>query len=125
MNHKRAYYNRIKRRIPVGGKRRRELLLNIKAEIDEYAASVPSATLSDYYDRFGKPEEIAVSFVSEMPYNEIDARLRGGRRALRIACITAAVISVAAAISLAVSIHYIKAVNDDFHNGYIIMESGE
>lgn len=125
MNHAKSYYSQVKRRIPVSGKRRRELLSNIRAEIEEYASLTPSATVQDYYERFGKPDEIAVSFVSEMPYNEIDARLRSGRRALRIACITAAVISVVAAVSLAVSIHYIRAANDDFHNGYIIMESGE
>lgn len=125
MNHAKSYYSQVKRRIPVNGKRRRELLQSIKAEIEEYASSAPSATVCDYYERFGKPDEIAVSFVSEMPYSEIDARLRGGRRALRIACITAAVISTVAAVSLAISIHYIKAANDDFHNGYIIMESEE
>lgn len=57
-----------------------------------------------------------------MTYKEINDKLNNGRKALRVACITAAVISIVAVISLAVAIKGMIDANEDFHNGYVIEE---
>lgn len=101
------------------------LLGSLRADIECFAAQCPGASQQDYCARFGTPEDIAMIFLAEMPHAEIDSRLRSGKRALRIACATAAALAVIAAASLLITIHCIKEANDDFHNGYIIKEKAE
>lgn len=69
------YFRQVKRRLPVGGIHRKEFLANIKKSIEVYAAENPDTTLSNYYERFGTPDEIAVAFLSEMPYGEINSKM--------------------------------------------------
>ena len=77
MNCADAYFKQIKKRIPVSGAKKKEYLCGIREEIDEYCAWHPEATLADYCARFGTPDEIAVSFLSEMTYSEIKYSLQG------------------------------------------------
>lgn len=58
------YFRQVKRHIPIGGLRKKEFLCNLQESLAAYAAKNPSALLSDYYAHFGKPEDIAVSFLS-------------------------------------------------------------
>ena len=120
MNCADAYFKQIKKRIPVNGAKKKEYLCGIREEIDEYCAWHPEATLADYCARFGTPDEIAVSFLSEMTYREINDKLNNGRKALRVACMTAAVISIVAAIAISLVIGHMIDENNDFRNGYIV-----
>lgn len=109
------YFRQVKRRLPVGGIHRKEFLANIKKSIEVYAAENPDTTLSNYYERFGTPNEIAVAFLSEMPYGEINSKMQRGRMAFAVAvCI--AVVSV---IALSVTISYVITHNVNSHYGYI------
>ena len=64
------YFRQVKRHIPIGGLRKKEFLCNLQESLAAYAAKNPSALLSDYYAHFGKPEDIAVSFLSEKQNNQ-------------------------------------------------------
>lgn len=81
MKQSERYFRQVKRHIPIGGLRKKEFLCNLQESLAAYAAKNPSALLSDYYAHFGKPEDIAVSFLSEMPYAEINSRMRKGHKA--------------------------------------------
>lgn len=109
------YFRQVKRRLPVGGIHRKEFLANIKKSIEVYAAENPDTMLSNYYERFGTPDEIAVAFLSEMTYGEINSKMQRGRMAFAVAvCI--AVVSV---IALSVTISYVIKHNVNSHYGYI------
>ena len=104
------YFRQVKRRLPVGGIHRKEFLANIKKSIEVYAAENPDTMLSNYYERFGTPDEIAVAFLSEMPYGEINSKMQRGRMAFAVA------VSV---IALSVTISYVITHNVNSHYGYI------
>lgn len=55
-----------------------------------------------------------------MTYREINDKLNNGRKALRVACMTAAVISIVAAIAISLVIGHMIDENNDFRNGYIV-----
>lgn len=109
------YFRQIKRRLPVGGIHRKEFLANIRKSIEVYAAENPDTMLSDYYERFGTPDEIAVAFLSEMPCGEINSKMQRGRMAF----VVAVCIAVVSVIALSVTISYIIKHNANSHYGYI------
>lgn len=94
----------------------KEFLCNLQESLAAYAAKNPSALLSDYYAHFGKPEDIAVSFLSEMPYAEINSRMRKGHKAfVMVICI-----ALVAVILLFSTIARMIVENRSSHNGYFI-----
>ena len=110
MKQSERYFRQVKRHIPIGGLRKKEFLCNLQESLAAYAAKNPSALLSDYYAHFGKPEDIAVSFLSEMPYAEINSRMRKGHKAF----------VMVAVILLFSTIARMIVENRSSHNGYFI-----
>lgn len=116
MKQSERYFRQVKRHIPIGGLRKKEFLCNLQESLAAYAAKNPSALLSDYYAHFRKPEDIAVSFLSEMPYAEINSRMRKGHKAfVMVICI-----ALVAVILLFSTIARMIVENRSSHNGYFI-----
>ena len=111
MKQSERYFRQVKRHIPIGGLRKKEFLCNLQESLAAYAAKNPSALLSDYYAHFGKPEDIAVSFLSE-----INSRMRKGHKAfVMVICI-----ALVAVILLFSTIARMIVENRSSHNGYFI-----
>lgn len=116
MKQKARYFRQVRRHIPIGGMHKKEFLTNIEKAIEVYAAENPEAALSDFYKRFGTPDEIAGAFLSEMSYGEINNRMQRWRRAfVMVICI-----ALVAVVALFVAIAHMLVENRSSHNGYFV-----
>lgn len=115
------YFRQVKKHIPIGGTRRKEFLANMQDSLVAYSARNPDADLADYYEQFGRPDDIAISFLSEMPYAEINRKIRIGRKVLIIMmCIT-----LVTAIALSLTVAYMVTENQNSHDGYVVEDEPE
>ena len=85
------YCCRVSKRIPIGGKRKREFIDSLKQDVAAYLRNSPNADAGNVSERFGEPADIALSFLSEMSYEEVADRFRKGKTVLFITCLTALV----------------------------------
>lgn len=116
MKQSERYFRQVKRHIPIGGLHKKEFLCDLQESLAAYAAKNPAALLSDYYAHFGKPEDIAVSFLSEMSYAEINRRMRKGHKAfVMVSCI-----ALVAVVALFLTIAHMIIENRSSHNGYFV-----
>lgn len=84
------YYRNIYKCLPVNRKQKQQILDQIHQSLDGYLAENPSADMSQIMQHFGKPEEIASSYVENMTTPEILKKFRIRRTVLAIACAVAA-----------------------------------
>lgn len=113
----RAYCGAVRKKLPIRGPRRTAFLKSLRQDADEYLRTHPWATSEELADRFGAPEDIAVTFVSEMSYDEINERFRAGNRVIRIALIVAG----AALALLALGIFWMILRNSLDMTGYMVV----
>lgn len=88
-----AYCRQVAKKLPFGGAQKRAYLLALRHDALGYLSTHPWAEPRELAEVFGSPEQIAVAFVSEMSYEEINARFRARNRVL-------ALVSAAVVISL-------------------------
>ncbi len=112
-----AYCRQVGKKLPIGGGRKKAYLQNLRTDVTAYLSTHPWAEQAELRSVFGEPEQIAVSFVSEMPYEEINAKFRARNRALRL--VSAAV--VLALLMLVGMIVYLILRNKQDMEGYFVV----
>lgn len=112
-----AYCRAVAKKLPIGGSRKKAYLQNLRTDVDAYLSNHPWAEPRELRSVFGEPEQIAVSFVSEMSYEEINAKFRARNRALRL--VSAAV--VLALLMLVGMIVYLILRNKQDMEGYFVV----
>lgn len=96
MNHKlesqlKKYYRNIKREIPNDYSGKKDIIDNIRQNIEDFLAEQPEATFADVLSQFGNASEIAASFIDDMSTEEIAALLKKDRRKRRCSWIVCAI----------------------------------
>lgn len=84
MNHKlesqlKKYYRNIKREIPNDYSGKKDIIDNIRQNIEDFLAEQPEATFADVLSQFGNASEIVASFIDDMSTEEIAALLKKDR----------------------------------------------
>lgn len=87
----RRYLRQIRSMLPCGGKRRRELMDNVRSGVTRYLEEHPDATAEQVMAYFGAPEAIAASYVESAGTAEI---LRSVRIRRKITAMVAVVLLV-------------------------------
>ena len=88
------YYSDIRLWLPCPGKGKREILRQIKANVQDFLLSNPAATMAEVEQRFGAADVIASAYIENMDRTVLLKKLRIRRTIKRI------VLAVAAAIIL-------------------------
>lgn len=118
MQEAKQYLRKLRTHIPVQKKRKQEFLNRIHEDVYAYAIEHPAAKYNDYCDRFGKPEEVAISFISEMPYPELYRKLHRGQQLF----VTTVILAVVVLLVLYSTIAFMIIHNSDQETGYVIEE---
>ena len=79
-----AYCRKVAKKLPFSGERKRAYLENLRNDVLGYLSSHPWANADELAEQFGTPEAIAVAFVSEMSYAEINERFRARNRVVHL-----------------------------------------
>lgn len=79
-----AYCRKVAKKLPFSGERKRAYLENLRNDVLGYLSSLPWANADELAEQFGTPEAIAVAFVSEMSYAEINERFRARNRVVHL-----------------------------------------
>lgn len=85
----RQFLREIRKNIPGGGKRKGQILRQVKASVLEYLAEVPSATYGDLLTRFGTPAQIAETYLEELDVPDLRKQLTIRKRILLIVSLVA------------------------------------
>ena len=88
------YYSDIRLWLPCPGKEKREILRQIKANVQDYLSTKPDATMADVQQHFGTADIIASAYIDNMDRTALLKKLRIRRTIKRI------VLAVAAAMIL-------------------------
>lgn len=85
----RQFLREIRKNIPGGGKRKGQILRQVKASILEYLAEVPSASYGDLVTRFGTPAQIAETYLEELDVPDLRKQLTIRKKILVIVSLVA------------------------------------
>ena len=85
----RQFLREIRKNIPGGGKRKGQILRQVKASVLEYLAEVPSASYGDLLTRFGTPAQIAETYLEELDVPDLRKQLTIRKRILLIVSLVA------------------------------------
>ena len=111
------YLREVRSWLPCSRKLKREILEEINNTITQYLSENPGAAYTDFTARFGTPQQIAASYVSEMEIGELLRDLRIKRRIIGIVAATVAVlIFLWAGLVVASYVDHTKDVN-----GYLVI----
>ena len=112
----RRYLRQTARQLPGGGKLKKQILGQLEGSVREYLAENPEADYAGIVARFGKPEDVAETFVNEMDAQELLEAMQTRKKILRIAIAAAAVVILlwAGVVILA----YVN--NQNSTNGYFV-----
>lgn len=105
------YYRSIRSWLPCSRKLKKKLLSQIRSNISAYVEEHPSAAFSDIQQRFGKPQQIAATYVNELETQELLRDLRVRKKIVRIvaACATTIIVMWGATVITAlIDNHYTK-----------------
>lgn len=113
------YYRAIKRELLCPGDTKARICKDIENDINAYLQENPGADFAAIEEHFGSPQQIAATYVEEMPTPELLKKLKIRKRIIAAVCIAVvAAISIwAIAIAIALSNEY------NISDGYI--ETGE
>ncbi len=87
------YISRVSRRVPVGGKQKKEFLSVLRDSLGQYIQEYPDATAAQLEAQFGTPDDIAADFISQMSYREINDKFRAKTRVV-VTVLVAAILAV-------------------------------
>ena len=79
-----SYCRRVAGKLPFGGRRKREYLRSLRADVRGYLSNHPWAEPEELAEAFGTPERIAAAFLSEMDDAELYRRVHLRRRVIRL-----------------------------------------
>lgn len=108
------YYRRIRRCLPWGGKRKKQIMETIEQTVAAYVEETPGADMTAVERHFGTPQQIAAAYIDEMTTPEILKKFKLRRTIVLIICSAAAIALVLWGAALAAAL----IENYDAHNGY-------
>ena len=108
----RRYVRAVSTFLPCSGKRKKPWLADLRAQAESYVAEGGDAAALE--QRFGTPQQMAFSYVDEMPTADLLAELHIRRR---LVAVTAIALAAALAIYIAVLVWQAYLVYDRF-NGW-------
>lgn len=108
----RRYVRAVSTFLPCSGKRKKPWLADLRAQAESYVAEGGDAAALE--QRFGTPQQMAFSYVDEMPTADLLAELHIRRRLVAVTAIT---LAAALAIYIAVLVWQAYLVYDRF-NGW-------
>lgn len=76
----RTYCRRVSRLLPWGGRQKRALLAQLRQELTAFLREHPEAGEAELTARFGKPEDLAASYVENAGTKKVLTALRTRRR---------------------------------------------
>lgn len=112
-----TYCGHVRAKLPFGGKSRKDYLAHLRQDVLSYLSTHPWATQKELEEVFGSPEDIALSFLSELSYPEIMDRIRARNRAVRIVSFVAC----AALLLLIAMIVYMLIRNRQDMSGHFVI----
>lgn len=74
------YLEQVRSELKGAGRRKKEVLQQIQAAMEDYAEEHPQCTYQELTQHFGTPEQIAESYVAEMDSHEVLHGLRVGKK---------------------------------------------
>lgn len=80
----RRYYQTIRSYLPCSDKLKKQILTEIRTNINEYLREFPEAQFSQVEARFGMPQSIAAAYVDDMNTAELLRALRIRRRIVKL-----------------------------------------
>lgn len=107
----RRYVHRVCRRMPVGGKQKRQFLANLRANVTQYLEENPGLDHAQLEAHFGTPDDIAADFISQMSYQQINEKFRFRNRVVAIVAAVAILIALLGVGAALCTIEDGKAVN--------------
>lgn len=116
-----VYCRQVAKKLPFSGERKQTYLENLQIDVLAYLSSHPWADEQELVAQFGSPEEIAVAFVSEMSYEEINKRFRARNRVVKLVLLALGI----ALASLAAMIVYLIIRNRQDMDGHFIVTAAD
>ncbi len=116
-----AYCRKVAKKLPFSGERKRAYIENLRNDVLGYLSSHPWADLGELAEQFGTPEAIAVAFVSEMSYTEINERFRARNRVVHLVLLALGI----ALLALVAMIVYLIVRNRQDMDGHFIVTAAD
>ncbi len=118
------YVRRVSRRMPVGGKQKRQFLAVLKENVLRYMEENPATTVSQLEANLGSPDDIAADFISQMSYKEINNKFRARNRIIAAVAVAALLIVSIWAVAVSTALTNAKDKTDGqlINDDYVVME---
>lgn len=82
----RRYLHQVRRALRGTGKQKKQVLAQVQSSVSEYQEENPDCSYSDLVQRFGVPQQIAESYITEMDPKELLFDLRIRQRTFSAVC---------------------------------------
>ena len=86
------YYRNIRCCLPCSGKLKKQILDDIKAQVNTYIEENPSVDYNTIEQHFGTPQQIATAYIDEMTTQEIQKRFTIKKTTVVVVCTAIALI---------------------------------
>lgn len=97
------YIRKVSNSIPILGKEKKQFLLQFRQNVFSYADNNPNISINELCTQFGAPEEIGLSFISEMSYQQLFHKLKVSRKiVLGVICTSVIVIIITISAFIAI-----------------------
>lgn len=117
------YFSSVRRQLPCTRKQKKALLRRLRTGVQTFLLERPDATMSEIEKRFGTPQQIAATYITEMEPQEISQKLKTKRV---IVSVVAVAIAVAVISWSVVVIHALinedKSANGSFSESIIAFD---
>lgn len=111
----RSYFKEIKENLPCFMAKKKAFLKDFWENLDEFSQEKPDAARGDYVERFGTPEEIAISFLPEAGSTD---DLKKVKRRKRVARMVIVFFAAALALLIGLAAFYVQDRYNFYHGGY-------
>ena len=115
-----AYCRRVAKALPFGGPRKRDYLERLRGDVRSWLSTHPWAEEGELAETFGSPEQIAAAFLSEMPYEELNARIRARKRVVRLVLLA---LGLALLLVIAALVYMILRNRQDMDGHFIVTQA--
>ncbi len=78
------YYKKVRKELKCPRKMKKEILANMKSDIEEYFAEFPDETESGFIDRFGEPKQYAKIYITTLNNDVLKKKLSRNVFGLRL-----------------------------------------
>ncbi len=86
-----AYYKKVGKALHCRKKEEKQILANLKCDVEDYVRENPDLTEAQLYERFGKPEEYANAYLATLSGDELRKKVSRSRFGFRFWLIAAIV----------------------------------